>query len=150
MSAQNQEAILQTGQAEQAGQAAEQLSSLPLDQAPVAELADLSGQAAAIPTFSWSGYFMTIAVLCLLLAGLWMALRWLKKRGTLRRFGGNQEMEMESRLSLGPKKNLLIVRLRDRRLLLGITDHHISKLAELPLYYYDEAEDEDGEDGLKR
>jgi flagellar protein FliO/FliZ len=89
-------------------------------------------------------------VLCLFVAGLWLALRWLKKRGTLRRFGGNADMAMESRLSLGPKKNLLIVRLRDRRLLLGITEHHISKLAELPLYYYDEEEDgQDNDEGKK-
>lgn len=146
MSAQTQAAPVPAGQIKQtAEQLAGQvpLDQVPLDQVPVAELTDLSGQAATISTFSWSGYFMTIAVLCLLLAGLWLALRWLKKRGTLRRFGGNEEMEMESRLSLGPKRNLLIVRLRDRRLLLGVTEHHISKLAELPLYYYDEADDGD-------
>jgi flagellar protein FliO/FliZ len=96
----------------------------------------VSGAASAaqvIPAFSWSGYLTTLAVLFLLLAALWFALRLLKKRGNLRLFSANADLRIESRLSLGPKKNLLLVRLPHKRLLLGVTDHHISKLAELPL-----------------
>lgn len=76
---------------------------------------------------------MTLAVLFLLLAALWFALRFLKKRGNLRLFNANADLRIESRLSLGSKKNLLLVRLPHKRLVLGVTDHHISKLAELPL-----------------
>jgi flagellar protein FliO/FliZ len=89
--------------------------------------------AQAVPVFSWSGYLMTLAVLFLLLAALWFALRFLKKRGNLRLFNANADLRIESRLSLGSKKNLLLVRLPHKRLVLGVTDHHISKLAELPL-----------------
>jgi flagellar biosynthetic protein FliO len=93
----------------------------------------LAQAAPAIPSVAWSGYLMTLALLFLLLAALWFALRFLKKRGNLRFFGTNADLQIESRLSLGPKKNLLIVRTPHKRLLLGVTDHHISKISELPL-----------------
>lgn len=111
----------------QISEAAEQAAALPPD-------------SAVMPSFSWSGYFMSLAVLCLLLAALWFALRFIKRRGGLRAFGGNEDLRLESRFSIGPKKNLLVVRLADRRLVLGVTDHHISRLAELPLH---QGEDDD-------
>jgi flagellar protein FliO/FliZ len=77
---------------------------------------------------------MTLALLFMLLAALWFALRFLKKRGSLRFLGANEHLRVESRLPLGAKNNLLIVRLPHKRLVLGVTEHHISKLAELPLY----------------
>jgi flagellar protein FliO/FliZ len=96
----------------------------------------------AVPSFSWSGYIMTLALLFTLLAALWFALRFLKKRGSLRFLGANEHIKIESRLPLGAKNNLLIVRLPHKRLVLGVTEHHISKLAELPLYEDTPEEDE--------
>lgn len=83
---------------------------------------------------SWSGYFEALAILCFILAMLWAAL-WL-----IRRLGGGKgfftsstpSLRVESRLALGPKKWILVVRYLDRRLLVGVTDEHISLLTELP------------------
>lgn len=98
-----------------------------------------ASQPANLPEFGWSGYFSGLAVLFLMLAALWFALRFLKNRGGLRMFGVGSGVQVETRVSLGPKKNLLVVRAHGKRLLLGVTDHHISQLAELPL------EEDDGE-----
>ncbi|MDR2892085.1 MAG: flagellar biosynthetic protein FliO [Deltaproteobacteria bacterium] len=121
-------------------QAAEQVAGQIASQTAGQVVEQVAGQAASIPVFSWSGYITTVGMLCLLLGALWLALRLLKKRGGLKIFGVNEALAVESRLSLGPKKNLLVVRTSGKRLLLGVTDHHISKLAELPL------EDDDAAD----
>lgn len=96
-------------------------------------------QASSAPVFSWSSYLMAIGMLCLILAVLWLLLRWLKKSGGLRMFGISAGTVIESRIALGPKKNLLVVNIEGKRLLLGVTDHHISRLAELPSTDDDEA-----------
>ena len=79
------------------------------------------------------GYFEALAIVCFALALLW-ALLWLVKRygrgsGFL---GGSTGMRVESRLALGPKKWIIVVRDLDRRLVLGLTDANISLLTELP------------------
>ena len=81
------------------------------------------------------------AMLCLRRAARWCAVRCLKKRGGLRMFGVGTGVQIENRVSLGPKKNLLVVRAHGKRLLFGVTDHHISRLADLPLE--DDGEDDD-------
>jgi flagellar biogenesis protein FliO len=40
------------------------------------------------------------------------------------------------RVVLGPDRNLMVVRVKDRVLLLGVTAHHISQLAELDAAHY--------------
>ncbi|MDL2307357.1 flagellar biosynthetic protein FliO [Desulfovibrio sp. OttesenSCG-928-C06] len=138
-----------TGQAAQtAVQQAAQQAPLSTDTAQTAtELTgqlsqQLGTQAATFQEYSWGGYFMALGMLCLLLAALWFALRFLKNRGGLRVFGVGTGVRVENRVSLGPKKNLLVVSAHGKRLLLGVTDHHISKLAELPL---DDDEDADAQ-----
>jgi len=84
------------------------------------------------PVFSWGGYFMALGFMFLLLGLLWFALRFLKKSGGLRFFAGDSGLQVESRCALGPKKHLLVVRYLDKRLLLGVTEHHISLLGEYP------------------
>lgn len=85
---------------------------------------------------SWSGYFEALAILCFILA-LILAVLWLfRRRGGA---GGlftqaTPGMRVESRLALGPKKWLLVVRYLDRRLVLGVTEENIRLLTEL----YDE------------
>lgn len=99
---------------------------------PSATASVLSG--ASNLSLSWGGYFEALAIVCFALALLW-ALLWLVKRyGRVGGFlGGSTAMRVESRLALGPKKWLLVVRCQDRRLVLGLTDANISLLTELPL-----------------
>lgn len=85
--------------------------------------------------FSWSGYIQALGVMCLLLAGLWFlvwALRRYGKFNFLPRPGAlpRDSLIMEAQMPLGPRKGLMVVRFMNRRLLLGVTDHRISLLAE--------------------
>lgn len=84
---------------------------------------------------SWSGYFEALAILCFVLALLWGAL-WLMKRarsGSGFLASSAPGMRIESRLALGPKKWILVVRYLDRRLLVGVTEQTISLLTDMPV-----------------
>lgn len=79
-----------------------------------------------------SGYFEMIGYLLLILAGVWLLL-WLLRRSGVGMFSpARQVMALESRLSLGPKKWVVVARVHGKRLVLGVTDHTISMLTELP------------------
>lgn len=86
-------------------------------------------------TFSWGGYFQAIAVLLLLLALLWglvWAMRKYGKFNFMPRPGDfpRDELRVEAQVPLGPRKGLVVVRFLNRRLLLGVTDQHITFLTE--------------------
>ena len=101
------------------------LASSPLEKS--LDVLDASGSA-----FSLGGYFQAVAVLFLIIALLWLALWLVKKRGGLAKLGlAHENLAIESRLSLGPKKSLVVVRFLNRRLLLGVTDQRITTLTEL-------------------
>lgn len=103
------------------------------------------------PLFSWGGYFQAIGFMCLLLALLWFAV-WAVRRsgkfsflpmpGALPR----DALRMEAQLPLGAKKNLLVVRFLNKRLLLGVTDQRITLLKETELH--DDCADTDSERSL--
>lgn len=79
-----------------------------------------------------SGYFEMMGYLLLVLAGVWL-LFWLLRRSGVGFFSpARQSMAVESRLSLGPKKWMIVARVHGKRLVLGVTDHAISLLGELP------------------
>lgn len=85
--------------------------------------------------FSWSGYIQALGMLLLLLAAIWIALWLLKRYGRfsfLPRPGSmpKDALYMEAQLPLGPRKGLMVVRFLNKRLLIGVTDHQISLLAE--------------------
>ncbi|MDL2207625.1 flagellar biosynthetic protein FliO [Desulfovibrio sp. OttesenSCG-928-F20] len=84
-------------------------------------------------SLSWSGYFQALAILCLALAALWALLWLVKRRGGIggMTFSSGQGLRVESRLALGPKKWLLVVRYMDRRLVIGVAEQNISLLTEL-------------------
>ncbi|MDL2313419.1 flagellar biosynthetic protein FliO [Desulfovibrio sp. OttesenSCG-928-C14] len=84
-----------------------------------------------IPAFTWGSYLSTLGVFFFFLALLWFAARYLRRRGALRIFGAGGGVRVESRTALGPRKSLLVVNAEGRRLLLGVTEHHISRLADL-------------------
>ncbi|MDR2125072.1 MAG: flagellar biosynthetic protein FliO [Desulfovibrio sp.] len=88
--------------------------------------------AAAEAAWSWSGYFEALALICFLLALLWLLTRFLVKRGgSPGPPASGRGLHVESRLSLGPKKWILLLRCLDRRLLIGVTDHAVTVLAEM-------------------
>lgn len=95
----------------------------------VAHTGVLDGATSAMS--SWSGYFEGLAILFFILAALWLLLRLLRrgKGGFLT--GAGAAMRLESRLSLGPKKWVVVARILDKRLVLGVTDQQITLLTEL-------------------
>lgn len=101
---------------------------------PGVNIAD-SAATAAQHTFSWSGYFQAIGILCLLLAALWFAVWCIRRYGKfnfLPRPGSlpKDSLIMEAQMPLGPKKGLMVVRFLNKRLLLGVTEHQISLISE--------------------
>ena len=70
-------------------------------------------------------FFLVLALVCLCL--------WL-----VRRLSGKYlvqatpRMALEGRLSIGPKRWIMLVRVDSKRLILGLTDQHIVMLSELP------------------
>lgn len=97
-------------------------------------LADAAAEAAlAVPAYSWTGYFMGLALMFVMLAILWLGARLLRQKCGLRFFGQTVGLGVEARLALSPRKHLLVVKYRNKRLLLGVTEHNISLLSEDPL-----------------
>lgn len=128
--------------ADTAGQAAGQTASSATDAAQNAETA-INGAVSTFSQvdgiFSWGGYFQALALLFLIVALLWAALWYLKRRGGIKLLTKQGDLNLESRMALGPKKYLVVVRFLNKRLLLGVTDQQITMLTELP----DDDEDED-------
>lgn len=138
-----------TGLGAEAAQGAELGSAVTqgADLAAGAAQGAVESAAVNVPTYSWSGYFMGLAVMFLMLTMLWYGARWIKRSGSLRFFGMTPSLNVESRLSLGPRKHLLVVRYRGKRLLLGVTEHNINLLSEEPLDA-DELAGEQAEEGV--
>lgn len=91
--------------------------------------------AAALPgtAFSWGNYFEAVGILFVMLAVLWGVLWFVRRRGGGGVFGGGANgLRIESRVALGPKKWILTATFRDRCLIIGVTDHQISLIADYP------------------
>lgn len=88
------------------------------------------GAAQVVPVYSWNGYFMGLAFMFIMLGLLWFGARFIKQKGGLRFLGQTPSLNVESRLSIGQRKHILVLCYQGKRLLLGVTDHHISLLAE--------------------
>ncbi len=98
--------------------------------APAQTAAHSSGMLDGAMT-SWAGYFEALAILFFILAALWVVLRIARKRGGGFLTGGGAAMRVEHRLALGAKKWIVVARILDRRLVLGVTDQQITMLTEL-------------------
>ena len=81
---------------------------------------------------TWGSYFQALAILFLIVALLFIALWFLKRRGGIKLLTRQGDLSLESRLTLGPKKSLVVVRFLNKRVLLGVTDQQITMLTELP------------------
>ena len=74
-----------------------------------------------------NGYLAIVFVL-----GLVCALAWLARRGTLGPFrAGQTDLKVEKAVPLGERRQLLIVSVEGRRLLLGLTPAQVSLVTEL-------------------
>lgn len=82
--------------------------------------------------FGWGGYFQALAAVFLILGALAFAFYILKRYG--RRAGlsvfNRDDLEIEGQLAIGPKKNVVVVRFLNKRLVLGVTDSNINLLTE--------------------
>lgn len=90
------------------------------------------------PVFSWGGYVQALGILFLLMALLWLGVRFLRRYGHFNfmpRLGAlpKDALVMEAQMPLGPRKGLIVVRFLKRRLLLGVSDQQISLLTEEPV-----------------
>ena len=82
--------------------------------------------------FSWGGYFQALGILFLIIAILFVALWFLRRKGGIKLLTGQGDLLVESRIALGTKKQLIVVRFLNKRVLLGVTDQQITMLTELP------------------
>jgi flagellar protein FliO/FliZ len=74
-----------------------------------------------------NGYFAIVFVLALV-----FALAWLARRGTLGPFrAGPTDLRVEKAVPLGERRQLVIVSVEGRRLLLGLTPAQVSLVTEL-------------------
>lgn len=93
-----------------------------------------------IPAFSWGSYFQAIGIMLFLLLVFWYVLKIVKKVGN-GRFLPNQKllpkdsMYLEGQLPLGPGKTLVVVRVLNERLVLGITEKNINLLTKTGMYH---------------
>ncbi len=107
-----------TAHADSAGQT-QALTSQPLD--------------AKSPEFGWGTYFQSVGVIFFLLAALAVGFYLLKRFGAKSGLPGFKRgnMKIESQLSLGPKKSVVVVRFLNKSLVLGVTDTNINLLTEV-------------------
>lgn len=86
-----------------------------------------------IPVFSWGSYFKAIGVMLFLLLIFWYVLKIVRKVGN-GRFLPSQKllprdsMYLEGQLPLGQGKSIVIVRVLNERLVLGVTEKNINLL----------------------
>ena len=101
---------------------------------PAVQAAAPSAATTIIPDISlaWGGYFQALAILCFALAALWLVL-WLLKRAKHAGVSAPHTMRIESRLALGPKNWLYVVRCQDKRLILGVSEKNVSLISESKL-----------------
>ncbi|KAF1076466.1 flagellar biosynthetic protein FliO [Halodesulfovibrio sp. MK-HDV] len=95
----------------------------------------VNGTSPAVPeVVGWGSYVQSIGILLLLLGGLYGLLWFVRKVGMNKGFrgkkGGERTLDVEERFHLAPKKQLVVVRFLNKRLLLGVTDHQINLLSE--------------------
>lgn len=81
---------------------------------------------------TWGNYFEALAALFLLLAILWLVVSIVKRRGGKFFAPNSPVMLLEGRLSIAPKKWIILASVEGKRLVLGLTDEHITFLTELP------------------
>ena len=75
-----------------------------------------------------SSFLMLLLVLALIPAALW----GIKRLQAFRPAGATREMEVKAQLALGARERVVLVRVGDRTLVLGVTAQQVTLLAEQP------------------
>ncbi|MBC7603048.1 MAG: flagellar biosynthetic protein FliO [Ramlibacter sp.] len=78
-------------------------------------------------SMAWS-FLMLLLVLALIPATLWT----LKRVQNFRPPGAPREMEVTSQVALGARERVVMVRVRGREFILGVTPQQVTLLAEAP------------------
>lgn len=97
---------------------------------------DISAKPLKNYDLGWTKYFQALGVMIALLIALWFVLKIIKKYSN-GHFLGNQstipkdKFYIAGQLALGQGKGLMIVRVMERDLVIGVTDHNINLLTEL-------------------
>ena len=117
------------GSAAEAATQAAQTASGQTTGSALGEAASSLGQSDAL--ISWANYFQALAILFLIVALLAFLLWFLKRKGGIKLLTKQGDLTLESRLPLGPKKSLVVVRFLNKKVLLGVTDQQITMLTEL-------------------
>jgi flagellar protein FliO/FliZ len=92
----------------------------------------------------WSGYFQALGAIFLIIAVLAVGFFLLKRYGPSAMGGGvfgRGALQLEAQLPLGPKRSVAVVRFLNKRLVLGVTDSHITLLTETETGHDDELTD---------
>lgn len=88
--------------------------------------------AAATPPTERSGYLLRVGlVTLLLLAGIVFGIRWYARLTGQGTPAGGDDLTVLSRKNLGPKQSVVLMQVRGRTLLLGVTEQQITRLADL-------------------
>ncbi|MBI9089835.1 MAG: flagellar biosynthetic protein FliO [Desulfobacterium sp.] len=80
------------------------------------------------------GYFQSLTIIFVILGFLGLVLWGIKRYGArfgFNRFHQDRDLCLEDHISLGPKRDACVIRYKDKRFLLGVTDHGISLLSVL-------------------
>ncbi len=86
------------------------------------------------PSATWGNYFQGLGIMLLLLFAFWYILKLMRKYGN-GRFLPNQKllprdsMYLEGQIPLGQGKSVVIVKVLDERLILGVTEKNINLLS---------------------
>ncbi len=83
--------------------------------------------AAAAPTPDWGRILLSLGVVLALIAGLALALKQMRQR-----IASSGALTLEASLPLGRQERVVVVRVGNSRLLLGVTAHQVATLAKLP------------------
>lgn len=87
----------------------------------------------ALPPVDFSWLFLkVIGAMIIVCAGAFFVIKYLLPRGHFVRRAQSSEIEVLERFPLEPKKNLYILKVAKKRILLGTTESSLSSLMELP------------------
>jgi len=83
------------------------------------------------PDFSWL-FLKVIGAMILVCLAAFVVIKYLLPRGQFLRRGRDSQIEILERFTLEPKKNLYILKVAQKMILLGTTDVSMNTLLELP------------------
>lgn len=73
--------------------------------------------------------FLTLSIIVLALGGLLLLVKKFVKKSRENKVG--LDIQIVSKIALSPKNNLFVIKVEDKTLLIGATDHNISTLKDL-------------------